>query len=190
MVRAAQTLIAKHGAASISLREITDAADVNVASVSYHFGSKDELCRVAIEDALGDMAATHTAVLAQLPPAAGIPQIAEALAGNVVAWLTSRDPRARVFATLAARELLAPNGPKKYEAATRDLFVHFDARLRVALPKVPQHERQFRAHAAMVVLRSVGADVLGVPIDRRSPVELMRVLVPVIAGCLAGAVLS
>jgi AcrR family transcriptional regulator len=186
MVRAAQTLIARHGVASISLREITEAADVNVASVSYHFGSKDELCRVAIEDALHEIAGAHAASLVALPSDASISDIAETLAGNVVRWLTSRDPRERILATLTARELLAPGGPKKYAAVTRELFVQLDIRLAAAMPHLSSEERGFRAHAAMVVLRSVGAGVIGVSLERRSAATLMRLIVPAMGGCLTG----
>jgi AcrR family transcriptional regulator len=36
----------------VTLRELTDAADANVAAVSYHFGSLQSLCDAAIEHAL------------------------------------------------------------------------------------------------------------------------------------------
>ena len=45
---AAKRLISRHGAASVSLRDVTEEANVNVASVSYHFGSKNDLFRAAV----------------------------------------------------------------------------------------------------------------------------------------------
>ncbi|MFT6364141.1 MAG: AcrR family transcriptional regulator, partial [Planctomycetota bacterium] len=42
---AAETLFADFGVAGTSLRQITTAAKANLASVSYHFGSKDGLLR-------------------------------------------------------------------------------------------------------------------------------------------------
>jgi AcrR family transcriptional regulator len=42
---AAGTLFAEHGFPATSLRQITTLADVNLASVNYHFGSKDGLLR-------------------------------------------------------------------------------------------------------------------------------------------------
>ena len=39
----AERLFADHGYATTSLRDITTEADVNLASVNYHFGSKDAL---------------------------------------------------------------------------------------------------------------------------------------------------
>ena len=40
---AAEELFAQHGFAGTSLREVTSRADVNIAAVNYHFGSKDNL---------------------------------------------------------------------------------------------------------------------------------------------------
>ncbi len=41
----AESLFAEHGFEGTSLRQITSAAGVNLASVNYHFRSKDELIR-------------------------------------------------------------------------------------------------------------------------------------------------
>ncbi|MBT8044397.1 MAG: TetR family transcriptional regulator [Verrucomicrobiae bacterium] len=53
-----ERLLAEHGFESVSLRDITKAAEVNVAAVNYHFGSKEKLfeeiqCRY-IEPVNGD----------------------------------------------------------------------------------------------------------------------------------------
>ena len=37
---AAEQLFARHGFAGASLRQLTSAADVNIAAVNYHFGSR------------------------------------------------------------------------------------------------------------------------------------------------------
>lgn len=43
ILRAAEKLYADRGFADVTLRDIVAAADVNLAAVNYHFGSKDEL---------------------------------------------------------------------------------------------------------------------------------------------------
>jgi AcrR family transcriptional regulator len=43
ILRAAERLYADRGFADVTLRDIVAAADVNLAAVNYHFGSKDEL---------------------------------------------------------------------------------------------------------------------------------------------------
>ncbi|MEM7145694.1 MAG: TetR/AcrR family transcriptional regulator [Verrucomicrobiota bacterium] len=47
---AAEELFAAEGFEKVSLRAITQAADVNLASVNYHFGSKDALIDAIIEN--------------------------------------------------------------------------------------------------------------------------------------------
>ena len=49
LVRTAARLIADHGLASVSVRDITSAAGVNTAAVNYHFGSKDGLIEAIID---------------------------------------------------------------------------------------------------------------------------------------------
>src|SRR5437660_5838354 len=52
LLDAALDLLAERGEDGVSLRELTDAAQANVAAVSYHFGSLKALCDAAIEYAL------------------------------------------------------------------------------------------------------------------------------------------
>jgi AcrR family transcriptional regulator len=49
LLDAAERLFAAHGFRGVSLRELTAAAGVNLAAVSYHFGSKKELLRAVLE---------------------------------------------------------------------------------------------------------------------------------------------
>ena len=42
---AAEVLFTEHGFDATTLRQITGAAEVNLAAVNYHFGSKEELIR-------------------------------------------------------------------------------------------------------------------------------------------------
>lgn len=58
-----EELFAEHGIAEVSLRKIIAKAGVNIASVHYHFGSKDELIRAVFKRRLN---AVNTARLQQL----------------------------------------------------------------------------------------------------------------------------
>ena len=49
ILNAAEQLFAEHGFSETSLRQITTRAEVNLASVNYHFGSKKELIRAVLE---------------------------------------------------------------------------------------------------------------------------------------------
>ncbi len=52
---AAETLFARHGFAGASLRQVTAAAQVNLAAVNYHFGSKDNLIEEVFRRRLDDL---------------------------------------------------------------------------------------------------------------------------------------
>jgi len=60
---AAERLFAEHGITGTSVRSITDLAQVNVAAVNYHFGSKEKLVRAVIDRRLDALEAARAAAL-------------------------------------------------------------------------------------------------------------------------------
>ena len=60
---AAEELFAQHGFAGTSLREVTGRADVNIAAVNYHFGSKDNLINEVFRRRMDVMSAQRLAAL-------------------------------------------------------------------------------------------------------------------------------
>ncbi len=61
---AAEELFAQHGFAGTSLREVTSRADVNVAAVNYHFGSKESLINEVFRRRMDDMSERRLSQLA------------------------------------------------------------------------------------------------------------------------------
>jgi len=55
LLDAAEDLFAEHGFADTSVRDLTAAAECNIASVNYHFGSKDNLYLEMFRRAIGEM---------------------------------------------------------------------------------------------------------------------------------------
>jgi AcrR family transcriptional regulator len=52
LLDAAEALFSRKGYAAVGIREITDAAGVNIAAIKYHFGSKSELYLQAVRRAM------------------------------------------------------------------------------------------------------------------------------------------
>jgi AcrR family transcriptional regulator len=62
---AAEELFAQNGFAGTSLRQVTSRADVNIAAVNYHFGSKENLVNEVFRRRMDDMSGQRLARLAQ-----------------------------------------------------------------------------------------------------------------------------
>ncbi len=62
---AAEELFALNGFGGTSLRQVTTRADVNIAAVNYHFGSKENLVNEVFRRRMDDMSATRLSRLAQ-----------------------------------------------------------------------------------------------------------------------------
>ncbi len=60
---AAEELFAQHGFGGTSLRQVTSRADVNIAAVNYHFGSKENLVNEVFRRRMDEMSAQRLARL-------------------------------------------------------------------------------------------------------------------------------
>lgn len=182
----AKRLIAERGRDAVSLRDITTAANVNVASVSYHFGSKDELFQAAVDDALRTIATSYERELVALPSRTNVSTIAATLVKTLVRWLRTENRQDRILAMLSARALLSPQEQGHYDSVTAGLFNALQARLSETLTKLSEDELRFRARTGMMLLRGLGAGVSGYPLDALSAQELTALFIPVVAGTFAG----
>lgn len=59
ILNAAESLFATHGFMATSLREVTSLAQVNIAAVNYHFGSKENLINEVFRRRMDDMSAAR-----------------------------------------------------------------------------------------------------------------------------------
>ena len=64
ILHAAEDLFAQHGFAGTSLRQVTSRADVNIAAVNYHFGSKENLVHEVFKHRMDEMSEKRLASLA------------------------------------------------------------------------------------------------------------------------------
>lgn len=85
----AEVLFAERGIAATSLRALTKAADVNLAAVHYHFGSKESLLDAVLERHAEPANAERLADLARLTANGARPPVEEILTAFVVPGLRS-----------------------------------------------------------------------------------------------------
>ena len=106
-MEAALDLLSERGEEGVSLRELTDAADANVAAVSYHFGSLQALLDAAIEDALERYLDAQQEAVSALGPESTLEELAAAFARPMISALT-KGGRDRAVIRIVARAAIDP----------------------------------------------------------------------------------
>src|SRR6516165_4208796 len=89
LLDAALDMISERGEDGVTLRELTDAAEANVAAVSYHFGSLKSLCGAAIEHALERYLDAQQEALNPLGPESTLQELAAAFARPMIRALAA-----------------------------------------------------------------------------------------------------
>ena len=154
---AAEAQFARDGFHFASLRSITRAADVNLAAVNYHFGSKEALLEEVLKRRLIPLNAIRRerllAVQDEAEKAGRAPRPEEVLAAFVVPTVQfcCREPGGDNFSTLVGRAIAEPDD------TIRSVFIHhimplfrllFEL-LRKALPDLDADTVFWRLHFAL-----------------------------------------
>jgi AcrR family transcriptional regulator len=188
LLEATRALLAEHGEEGVTLRAITDAANANVAAVSYHFGSKEALCRATCEQAIGRMVDDQIDGLRQLGEDATLEEIAAAWARPVIGAMCGPPCETQTFLRILARVIADP--PRELREWVASTIARGEAELlpplRHALPGVPDDELRFRVECAASVFHFMSMGNMRAQIGAKTEAELERLLIPVIAGALAG----
>ncbi|MCW5982538.1 MAG: TetR family transcriptional regulator [Bryobacteraceae bacterium] len=147
---AAERLIAGHGIGATSLRSVIAAANVNLAAVHYHFGSKEALIGEVVRRRIGPLNRERLALLDRLEREAGrkgpsLEQIVEAFVAPIVRLRNDPD-HGDTFTTLIGRLLADPAYFSQWivpaeMAGLRDRFIGAMER---ALPGLPKEELLWR----------------------------------------------
>jgi AcrR family transcriptional regulator len=178
LIETAESLFADQGYSSVSLRQIIAEAGVNVASVHYHFGSKEELLDAVIAPKAQSVNQERLTRLARLEPGADgrlpLRSVLEAFL-RPMADAAERHPG---FVKLMGRihsEGLLPQIAAKHFAP---VVVPFVTALRSAVPHLSEAELGWRVHfmvgaIAFTMAQSPMVDLAGaadyhVRIDRLS----------------------
>ena len=186
LLYATRDLLAAHGEDGFSLRDITQAAEANVAAVGYHFGSKDSLCRAVVDEALRTVIEEQAAGYRELPDDA--PLEAAAFARPVISAVSGDSTETRALIRIVNRAMSDPD-PGQRQRHDAILAVGSEPlleRLRRALPGVPEDELRFRMEATAGILSFLASGHPGIDLDTKTESELERLLIPVMTGALAG----
>lgn len=138
----AEELFGDQGVERVSIRDITEAAEVNLAAVNYHFGSKEDLIEAVFERRLAPLNEARLAALNEVERGAGgkAPQVEEVLAAFIRPTLVccvAPSMGGGAFAKLLGRSL-AETRPE-VEAFLRKQFAPLAARFESAFLKALPH---------------------------------------------------
>jgi AcrR family transcriptional regulator len=156
ILRAAERLYADRGFADVTLRDIVAAADVNLAAVNYHFGSKDELIA---ELFVTRSIATNRERLNELKTAelagggrAPIEAVLHALVGPTLRGCLGPDNQRSDAARFMIRALIEAVPPiRKIKNREIDHLRKFAAAMKRSLPALPEVEIYWGLHFALAM---------------------------------------
>jgi AcrR family transcriptional regulator len=158
---AAETLFIECGYEAMSLRQITSRAEVNLAAVNYHFGSKEALIHAMLSRRLDRLNQERVKLLDRFDAMLGPRLTCEHVLGAmfIPALRLSRDPRVggKAFLRLLGRAYTDPSSfireflAAHYESVAMRFFDAFQR----ALPHLPREELGWRLHFAIGALSGV-----------------------------------
>jgi AcrR family transcriptional regulator len=186
LMQVALDQLAERGKDGVTLRELTDAAEANVAAVSYHFGSLDSLCDAAIEHALEEYLDAQQAAVDTLGPASTLEELADAFARPMMRALAGGGRDLAVM-RIVARAGIDP--PKEWERlAPRFDQIRADVVrvLKANLPGVKDQQLILRTRCVAGMLNWLVLAPIGSELGNKSVKQLERLLVPVVAGAFRG----
>ena len=186
LMDAALDLLAERGKDGVTLRELTDAADANVAAVSYHFGSLKSLCDAAIEQALERYLAAQEESVSALSPDSTLHDLGQAFAAPMMRALVSGGRDLDVMRIVARAGIDPPQGWDRLGASFDRIRADVLTVLKANLPEVRDQELIFRTRCAAGLLNWVVLSPLGADLRGKSEKQVARLLVPVLTGAFRG----
>ncbi|WP_027197426.1 TetR/AcrR family transcriptional regulator [Paraburkholderia sprentiae] len=158
---AAETLFIECGYEAMSLRQITSRAEVNLAAVNYHFGSKESLIHAMLSRRLDRLNQERLKLLDRFDAMLGARLTCEHVLGAmfIPALRLSRDSRVggKAFLRLLGRAYTDPSTfiREFLNAHYESLAVRFFDAFQRALPHLPREELGWRLHFAIGALSGV-----------------------------------
>ncbi|EEA03840.1 transcriptional regulator, TetR family [Burkholderia sp. H160] len=160
---ATETLFIESGYEAMSLRQITSRAEVNLAAVNYHFGSKEALIHAMLSRRLDRLNEERLKLLDRFDVMLGARLTCEHVLGAmfIPALRLSRDPRfgGNAFLRLLGRAYTDPSSFIRdfLSAHYESVAVRFFDAFQRALPHLPREELGWRLNFAIGSLSGVFA---------------------------------
>jgi AcrR family transcriptional regulator len=166
ILEVAERLFMEHGFSATSLRMITGDAKVNLASVNYHFGSKEALIEAVFTRRLGPLNRERVKHLNELEAAAGgmplsVEEIVEAFVMSALKLEEDNEDHGVVFLRLLGRTFSDPSSSfgsllaKQYA----DVVVNYKRAFIKALPHLSEEDIVWRMHFMFGTMAYTNADM-------------------------------
>ncbi|MGE5453376.1 MAG: TetR/AcrR family transcriptional regulator [Acidobacteriota bacterium] len=158
---AAEALFVAGGFEAMSMRQITASAQVNLAAVNYHFGSKDALIEAVLARQLDTLHATREAMLDKLEATLGdqlrCEHVMAAMFLPAVRMSRSNAPHAGRYLQFLGRAYTDPSSVVRDFIQTHYLqtLARFFQAFQRTLPELSVDDLAFRLHFAMGALAGI-----------------------------------
>jgi AcrR family transcriptional regulator len=179
-------LLAERGEDGVTLRELTNAAQANVAAVSYHFGSLKALCQEAVEHALERYLDAQQEAVSGLDLESTLETLAAAFARPMMQALAAGGRDFAVMRIVARSGIDPPQGWDRLAARFDRIRADVLRVLKRNLPEVKDGELIFRTRCAAGLLNWLVLAPVGAELRNKSEKQVERLLVPVVAGTFRG----
>src|SRR3954471_15457645 len=147
IIDAAEQLIADQGYAATSLRQVIASAGVNLASIHYHFGSKEELLHELLMRKAGPVNEQRIELLDRYAAESGgaplpVEKVLDAFFRPMIETANANPQFVRVMGRIVVEGML----PAVVQRSFQPMFARFTGALRKAVPDIPDEEFQWRVH--------------------------------------------
>jgi AcrR family transcriptional regulator len=186
LLEAALNLISERGEDAVTLRDLTDAAEANVAAVSYHFGSLKALCDASVEHALERYLDAQQEALAILGPESTLEALAAAFARPMMRALAVGGRDLSVLRIVARAALDPPQSWDRFDARFDRIRADALRVLKANLPDVKNRELILRVRCVAGMLNWLALAPISAELRSTSEKQLARQLVPIITGAFRG----
>lgn len=185
---AVEDLLLAKGEASLTLRDITDAANANVASVAYHFKSKDNLVTLVFGEAIDEVTSRQVQRVQTLRPEHTLRDLIEVWLHPLLSPSGQEDREAKLWRIIqrgAAEK--APGLLANMMRAANPVEMTLLPLLASHLPHLGQDELLFRHNAIIGGLAGLVSSPVGMSMSQGAQVEQSReFLIAWITGSLTG----